>query len=475
MRFAELPVETILETAQYFDDASPRYAAFSGMLSGEIEYQSEAGLTGQIHGSELVWKSDEDAGFCLRDLELRIQGDDLSGTARIDADSQLSNDLAIPVAENTDLPDVPEATGAAFAIQLHRSSGQLSLKLSGDEINRRHLDIVGRLVPLAAQPIPLLQGNGWRGKGNLQWSRASFRHAGEWKAQLSVRDVETGVAGFRQPVHFQSGTLEIAGERWDLLRASGTLNGVTFRGDLKHVPGDLRPYQFVLRTKDLDLAALDAAVAPAMQSPRGFFQRTFVRSSISSTVFPQHRSVLVKFSAESVLINNSRYSELEGQVYWDGSTIEIRNIRFQSRFGRFHGFARAILSGSRPAWNASLSGANDSWDGGTLDMELQRQAQGGLGALFGDAAGEANLVWHNSHAPGLPQDSVLRARLIWEGDRAEPEICEHCIELRSPEGIWLGSCNQSNGTGYRCLLEDPRTSQQLEMELPMSMVGTEPK
>lgn len=471
-QFEDVPAEDMHEILQQVDDTLPRYPELRGALTGQIDYRRQTGLRGSLRSRELAWQpEDAPSRFLLRDLDLRIEGDLFSGAGVI-----LLPPLPAPGTDagGAEPPPGDPASGAQLEFQVNRASGQQALRLSGNAIERGHLAALELLATDIDHGAPLLSGTGWTGKGALHWQRPAYRTRGAWQGSLQIRSLVHPVDGFRTPVNLESALLDLRGAVWHLRQMRGSLGRIAFQGEMSHQPGAARPYQLTLRTEVLDLAALDTALRLDSEDARGFFRRTFSRRQRANPAWLRQRALIAKIHSKSVLIEEYKYSDMKGDLYWDGEDLEIRNISFRSRFGLFHGIAAAEFSEGGPVWTCHLAGEHEAWEGGTLQMALNRSARGGLGALFGNASGETEVRWEREPGEQEGGATSVRARLLWRAGGAGPEICDDCVELRNEDGVWLGSCNQSNGTGYRCQMEDPQTSQRMEMELPISMVGTAP-
>lgn len=481
IRFDEIPVESLFEVVQYLDDSVPRYPALRGTLAGELEYHSQSGLRGAFRGKRLAWDTESGPLFTLRQLEMRMAGDRVEGAAllgtALPAASPVSADLSPSLDQTAETVDgkEPLPTEVLWDFQFQRGSGQSAIGLSGAGIRRPHLDAQALLVPMAQVLPPLLASEGWEARGALQWKRASYRDAGYWHGHLEARGFDHFLAGIQTPLRFSAGHLEIRGESWYLRNAKARIGTIPLQTEISYEASAERPYQSTLRAGQIDLDTLDRLLALNPVDDGGFLQRAFRRTTRRRQASSASQLFKARIYAESVLINSSTFTNFKGDLFWNGESAELRNISFRSRFGVFKGQATVDFRSRVPQWTCSLHGSHESWHGGLLQVELQRNARGGLGALFGNSAGEGQFTWRRPPGPDEDSPTLLRGQMTWSAGLPDPVICEHCVELRNGNGVWLGSCNQSNGTGYRCLLQDPQTAQQVEMEVPISMVGTQPK
>lgn len=504
IQFQDLPAGELRELLQRVDDSFPQYPDLQGSLTGQIDYRSDTGLQGSLHSEQLSWIPASGTPFTLHRTDLHMDRSDISGSTYIRLDNQASGeDAAQPSEEQPEAPkqtgNAPVATASAtnttgsaasaangpddfpgkqptdarleFAID--RGLGRLNLKLTGDALQAKHFAALNLLVPdLNPQPA-LLNDTGWTAKGTLLYERAEHRARGIWQSHtLQIRNLSSSIDGLTAPVVLDSASFDLRGDAWRLNQMSGRLNQIRFRGDASHQPNTQRPYQLRLNLGDVDLEALDKAIRWEYADDRGFLRRTFSRSGRTAPAWLRQRALFAKINTTSVLINEDKYANWKGDLYWDGENLDLRNISFRSRFGLFHGIAAATLGTPAPNWNTYLQVKNESWGGGALEMNMHGRAQGGFAALFGNIERQVELTWQSASSEQEAVRATVRANLNWRAGATQPEHCERCVELRNHDGVWLGSCNESNSTVYRCQMIDPQTEQPLEMELPIPPVGS---
>ncbi len=498
LELKQIPVRSLQDLMAAVEQSMPAYDAVEGHVNGQLTYRSDAGLQGSLEATRLDWKPEAQTPFSLRDVKVALGGGSVHGSAWMDAPASplaAEADAGVEAADQgpvsrqkpdaiaTPPPQMPSSTvtpprttnNVQWGFQVNTSTGEASFRLQGQDIRPAHLQAQALLVPGAPLELPPLQGDGWVAQGQLQYGQLSFRDAGAWQGQLAVRDFQLNVQGLMLPVAIQRGALEVRGGTWQVRNAQGSAGGIPFRVEISKSPAAARPYRGELRFADLDLEDLSRVLPMSPPDAPGFLQRAFRRTSSGAGNLATAEAFHTRIYARSVLINGSKYSNFRADVFGHGRKVGFENISFSSRFGDFRGQAELDLSSRIPAWWCSLSGQLANWQDGDLEVQLERNARGGLNALFGAAAGSAHLVWRGPQQPEGAEPTTLRAFLEWRDGKWEPEICEYCVELRNANGVWLGSCNQSNGTDYRCTLQDPRTQQQLELELPISMVGVQAK
>jgi hypothetical protein len=469
VEFKDLPIERLQEILQLVDDTLPSYPQLQGVLTGQVDYRSDTGLRGSLRSEVLTWQTEDTPAFSLRETSVDLEGDVYSGKVEIvpvasnpgQSTSEYSTNLASP-------GTAPESSGVYLEFQGSGSTGQLGLRLSGGTVRPEHLSALALLTPGIDLQAPVLGGTGWSATGAAQWQRANYRASGSWNGSLRVRRVAHSIDGFRLPIQVDSGILDLRGANWSLRQMRGTVGRIAFQGEIHHQSEGARPYQLALTVNQLDLNALDSVLPLNSKQTQGFLQRTFSRTR-ERPAWVKQRAALVKILTNSVVVDGEEYKKLCADLYWHGEELEFRNVAFESRLGTFRGAASVNLSGPTPLWTTSLAGTHPSWDRGILKVELRQSAEGGFVALFGAPRAHADVVWEREEVGG--QTTVLRAELAWPDREKTPEICKHCVELRNPEGIWIGSCGEDPGAGYRCQLEDAQTGQQVEVDLPISMVG----
>jgi hypothetical protein len=416
-------------------------------------------------------------------VQVQVNGDTMAGAMQLLLSDELPvADRSLAEVATTDdgvvssqaseakLRDVRPDTRLSF--QWDRTTGRSSLKLSGAELSPRHFEALLVLNPeTGSLPAPL-NAAGWNGRGTFDWQRIGHRQPGEWSGQLAVASLPVSIPGLLPEALLESGRLRFQPASWTVEAGHGLLKDAAFQAEMAYVSEDPRPYRLALTFDELKLSEVAADLFASPPAQAGFLRRALGRTGTRTANIRPFRGGSAKIYAASVLINGDKYDRLRGEIFWDHEGVSVENISFASRFGEFQGIVRCERSAESPRWQASFAGKHGDWEDGTLQVELQRHAHGGLASLWTSASTSAELSWAGPSLEEGGRPTVLRATLRWPDSKTEPEICDQCVELRDGRGVWLGSCYQSNGTGYRCLLSDPRTSQQLELELPVSMVGS---
>lgn len=476
--FAELPVDQVIALLRYLDDSFPEYPQLAGTLSGEVGYSGASGLLGKVRGDRLVWQQEGGARFALRDLSFRVEGDEVEGRGLLDLASEEPEDAlpadALPAATSQDLAD---SALPAFGFSMDRQTGRLHASIEGKNLMESHFDAIRQVAPAVRQRPPLLEGGHWRASGNAVWQRTDYRDSGGWFAQMIVRGISFPVPGVSDSVVFQTLPLTLRGNSWKITGANAHTGKIRYRLDgtssasTVASSSSLRPISLRLSFNELSLKDIAAQLQLPPRAPRGFLSRTFSLNHASTPPWLRNRSVGAKVYIQKVLINNSSVRALTGDLYWDGAHLEVRNISMTSRFGLVKGQLRANLESEAPEWYWTAQGRHLSWRGGEIDFDDELSSSGALDSVLERISGTTVLTWRRPANANGGSPSVLRAKLRWLPGVDEPTICQTCVEFRSGGDVWLGGCNGSNGTGYRCTMEDPRTGQKREINLPMSLVG----
>jgi hypothetical protein len=496
VNFTSMPVERVMSLLQYLDDSLPHYPQLEGTLDGEVSYRSIEGLRGVVSGRRMRWRPEAAGAFTLRTMQVKLEGNTVEGGGFLDLAAVDPQDSPVvsrespvvsrqsPTAPNEAAAPLPDAEASAAAdlprigFTLDRQSGKIVAELQGTRLAGEHFDALRQLAPVIDGRPALLAGGRWQASGNAVWQRTSFRGPGEWNGQLLVRGLAVPVDGLASPVVFRSAPLQLRGAGWRITGASAEVAGIAAKADVAvdaPLPGSpslvYRPTTLNLTLDELDLRKLDAAVRFAAAEDRGFLSRTFSLRGPGRPLWLRNRSLAAKVYIRKVLIEDSKYYDARGDLFWDGVALEARNISVQSRFGPIQAALRANLAAETPRWSWSLLGRNLPWRGGELDLASEWNAEGAIESLPETARGNSEITWRRSAGVDSDVASSVRVSLRWNPGAREPQICPQCVEFRSGSEVGVGGCEASNGTTLRCPLEDPRTGEKHEINLPISLFG----
>jgi hypothetical protein len=435
----------------------------------------------------MTWEPGGANSFVLRAIQVKMEGDMVDASGMLDlAPADGVGDTGPPVAETPGREGQGRESGAAEAagdlpgmgITLDRQSGRVHVSLQGKRLTVGHFAALRQLAPVVESHPALLGGGGWQAAGNVVWQRAGFRTAGSWQGPLLVRGLSVAVEGLAVPVQFATAPLQLRGNGWKISGGVVSVGPLEARVDVsaeEAVAGEAgfahRPMALQIRMEEADLRALDQVVRLAEPQEGGFLRRTFSLRGQRSPGWVKSRSLVAKVYVRKVLIEDSKYYDVAGDVFWDGAILEARNISLRSRFGTVRAALRGDLGGARPRWWWSVAGRNLPWRGGEVDVESEWTAEGAIQSLPEGARGLSEIVWRPAGGNEGGGGTMTRVTLRWNPGSEEPVICPQCVEFRSGGDVGVGDCEASNGTNVRCPLEDPRTGEKHEISLPISLFG----
>ncbi len=491
--FSDRPVVQVVGLLRYLDDSFPDYPQLEGNLSGELDYRSAGGLRGAVKSERLLWQPDP--AFALRSLDLRLEGERMEGRGLLDLEP-VDAEPASPAVDTAGtgeragkegadgaatgkLVATTESTGEfpSFGFAMDRQDGRLQVSLEGRQLSAAHFDALERLAPITTRP-PLLEGTHWEASGNAEWMRTGYRARGGWHGRLLVRGLSIPVNGLVSPVVFSVAPLQLHDDAWKLAGATAKVGGIPVKVDAaesaaSHAGGLAeRPVVLSLAFDELSLAQLQEQVKLQAADSRGFLSRTFSTGTPAAPLWLRNRSLLAKIYIKKVLIEDSKYYDFRGDLFWDGTALELRNISVQSRFGVLQAQIRPYLDESPMRWSWTAIGRNLLFRSGEVELREDFTASGGLDSMLSKSEGRTEIVWRRGASAEWPAPSVTRVSLRWLPGVEDPSICAQCVEFRSAGDVYLGTCERGNGTNYRCSLQDPRTGQEHEINLPISLFGT---
>ncbi len=226
-------------------------------------------------------------------------------------------------------------------------------------------------VALAAVPwLEQVQAGWWNGMLQYHWSPA----ASNWTGDLELHDGQIATPGLADPLQLTTAHARIEGADVALDRIDAQAGKVAFSGEYHYVPGAARPHKVKIHSDSLDLADLEAELAPTLQHDPGLIARALGRSALPAWL--EGRGVDGTIDVGEAILGDARLTGVRGRLLWDAARVEIDGLQAKISGAALSGRLAVNLHGSRPAyqWTGRIKGW--TWQGGTLDGEGSVETSG---------------------------------------------------------------------------------------------------
>lgn len=236
---------------------------------------------------------------------------------------------------------------------------------------------------ILAAKIPLLSfATAGRWKGKLR--RTGSVHAAEparWTGELHVEDADVPFEAFAEPLHVASADAVLDGADLLVKKMNLAAGGMQAQGDYHYVAGAEHPHQFHLTVANVDAAALEKLLMPALR--RGnllTYAFNFGRAPQPDWLRGMKADGAIQTA--SFVIAGSELTHVRSRVVWDGSTVELSALQWQRGTAGFSGSGTIQLANREPAYRMEGHLAGLPWLGGIVNADSVLTTSGTGGALL---------------------------------------------------------------------------------------------
>ncbi|HXE13246.1 MAG TPA: hypothetical protein VN633_14060 [Bryobacteraceae bacterium] len=195
-----------------------------------------------------------------------------------------------------------------------------------------------------------------------------------WSGEFQVNRASFDPPGVAVPVRDFSGRFELSGNELDVMRFSAKVAAQAITGSYHYYAKGARKERLRLQTQNLDLAALDKLLAPAL-GPQDFFSRfRFGRRSLPSWLV--HRNLEADISIGQLSIAGNDLGPAKAHITWAGPVINGTAIRVQLPQGAIVGSGSVNLSNIHPRYSLSGEAAGLPYKGGFVDISGKLTSSG---------------------------------------------------------------------------------------------------
>jgi hypothetical protein len=209
--------------------------------------------------------------------------------------------------------------------------------------------------------------------GELRYTNKPPDNA-EWSGEFQVSRASLDAPGVAAPVRDFSGRFELSGSELEVVRFSAKVAGQSVTGAYHYSAKGPRKERLRLQAHDLDLAALDKLLAPAL-GPQDFFSRfRFGQRALPSWL--AHRNLEADVSMDQLSIAGNELGPAKAHITWAGPVISATAIRVELPQGAIVASGSVNLSNIHPRYSLSGEASGLPYKGGFIDISGQLTSSG---------------------------------------------------------------------------------------------------
>lgn len=353
--FHDLPAASLVETARHMGAPFPPGVQVDAKVQGALGYSSDAGLQGQLSLASASVKFPHSPSAEFESAPVLFSGQTVSFGP---ADVRMENGQSAQIEAEYALDDT--------YTQLKISTRQLTI--AEVESSAEHVT--------AGPPIPLLeklrQGT-W--KGWIAFERKDDR-PGVWSGEYELQNAAIDIPGLAAPLRFTTASVAMQGNQIQLTRVRAHAGMVRLDGDYRYDPALARPHRVHVNIPELDLAAAERLLLPALRRKQGFLARAlrFRREPLPAWLLDREMDGTIHVAR--LRNGETELGDFKARVVWDGPNILLSDV--DCRLGEMHAGGKMSVNVATAAPSYRLTGSIDNLDyhNGQIDLEGELETSG---------------------------------------------------------------------------------------------------
>jgi hypothetical protein len=384
----EAPLGAALDAARRIGAPLPEKLSSEGTVSGGLQYEREAGLTGNLEARDAAFTLPGSPTVRAECVAMKIGAQTVAFGPSIFA---LGEDVA--PGENA----VPGENQSTQVEARYKFDGSAAADV---KVTTRGMDIGGLRAFAAIAPLDRALGQDtsqardqthdrikqgtWRGSIRYQRSAAE---EGAWTGDYSIENARIAVDGIADPIRIQSANVSAGAGRLAVTRMKAKAGDVAFTGEYRwdskaEDSAADRPHKFKLQIGEASATELDRLFKPALIRGGGFIERTlrFGGPSPAPDWLAQRRAEGTVEIAE-LTAGDHELAVDSARVIWEGTSLRIsvtdaRLLDANVEGSSLKGELSVDLSEGAPQYRLTGKVGGVPYKGGRLDFEGRIEAAG---------------------------------------------------------------------------------------------------
>lgn len=408
--FREVPLATLFEIGRHMGASLPENLTVGGSVSGSAAFNQRDGISGRLTLSDASLTLPDEEPLQAPEAQIEIGG----GAVRMQ-----------PAVVRIGAAQSAEVRGS-LTLAAPRA---LDLRIAAQGLSVASMRSFGLAAIPVIEQTPQGTWEGWARYRNLD---AQGNPREEWTGESELRDARIRIEGLAEPLEIESAAVSLSGRGVAVNQVKASAGGIPFTGSYRWEPAAARPHKFSVVLGEVDAAALERLLEPALSRQRGFLARTLgLGSSPAAPAWLRERRADGVVAMESLTAGRWTVRALKARLLWDGTQVRLANLGGLIDPAAFSGDLRVDLAGGAPAYHFDGELTGVPYNGGRIDL---------MGTL--DAEGPGVQWVETARAAGS-----LRARSVSFAPEADFRNVAACFQI------------QAAGAGPRWRLYDVEATQ----------------
>lgn len=350
----DAPIAVVADAARRIGAPLPAKLSAEGKLSGELNFDADAGLSGNLEA--------RDAAVVLSDAADAPAVRSASVPIAMNAQTVSFGPATVTVGQKTASEKKEEASGEGRTAQVEASYSFDGSAAAEFKITTRALDLddlrAFASVPLLEQAVADSNVRDRAGKGFWQGSlryQSSSTDEGGWSGDYVVENARFPVDGIADPVRILSASVSAGPGRLSVTKIRAKVGNVGFSGEyhlgqqsaskpgkadaasvasISRKPADATEtsannlaQKFKFQIGELSVAELDRLFKPTLVRGGGFIERTLRLGSTSPAPdWMGQRKIEGTLSIAGLIAGDRKFEIDSARVVWDGASLRISGI-----------------------------------------------------------------------------------------------------------------------------------------------------
>lgn len=355
-----LPASSLIEVSRHMGVPFPNQIGIDGKVVGVLAYASASGMQGTLALENTAVDLGGESHLNVRKAELSLDGMHIHlEPAEVTADDGQAMDLSGDYDLASQALDVTLKGRAVKVAELQAGSGHL----------------------LSAASVPLMERfrkGTWTGSMHY---RISQGEPGVWSGNVELHNAQTMVPGIAEPLSVSSANVEIDGARVAISRLRAHAGKISFDGEYRYEPDQVRQHRFRLVVPTLDTADLEQVLLPSLRRDAGFLARTLRLRSAETPDWLRERHADGTIRIGTLTAGPLEFRAVRARAIWDGTRVDLTGVDAMLEDAKVKGSIGIDIAGTLPKYAIKGQVDNLSWKNGRVDFDAAGDTQG-MGADF---------------------------------------------------------------------------------------------
>jgi hypothetical protein len=258
-----------------------------------------------------------------------------------------------------------------------------------------------------------------------------------WSGEFQVSRASFDPPGLAAPVRDFSGRFELSGDELDVPRFAAKIATQSITGVYHYYAKAPRKERLRLQAQNLDLAALDKLLAPAL-GPQDFFSR-FRFGPRSLPLWLAHRNLEADISIGQLLVAGNELGAAKAHLVWVGPEITGTAIRVELPQGTIVASGSVNLSNVRPRYSLSGEASGLPYKGGFVDISGQLTSFGQGSDVLANLRASGNFDGQDLEAANDVNFTSISGRYTFSIESGRPNLRLSGVSARQLDETWQGA------------------------------------